>query len=181
MEEALKYRKEIDLPKVHATIAEWIEEFPLEWRRETRKRYLLEAIKTTKASLLNAVRMITKYDENKSVWDMFYVWWAEQYIESLSKKLKRLSWEAKVFVGSTDAISPEKIERACEFPIEDIIEVRGRMAVCPFHNDTNPSMDVKNNFYNCYTCGAHGSVIDLVMKLENLTFRQAVDKLSYGL
>lgn len=37
-------------------------------------------------------------------------------------------------------------------------------AICPFHNDTNPSMNVdpERNTYHCFACGAHGHAIDFV-------------------
>ena len=34
---------------------------------------------------------------------------------------------------------------------------RNGMARCPFHgDDVHPSMNVRNNFYYCHTCGEHG-------------------------
>ena len=51
---------------------------------------------------------------------------------------------------------------------------------CPFHNEKTPSMKVykdKGGFH-CFGCGAHGSVIDFVMMFFNLTFKDAVEKLS---
>jgi DNA primase catalytic core len=54
---------------------------------------------------------------------------------------------------------------------------------CPFHEDENPSFVVspEKNLFHCLGCDAAGSVIDLVMKLDGLDFRQAVDKLLPGL
>ena len=46
---------------------------------------------------------------------------------------------------------------------------RGGMAHCPFHgDDKHASMNVKNNFFYCHTCGAHGDVIGLVCRLFGL-------------
>ncbi|MBL4828260.1 MAG: toprim domain-containing protein [Spongiibacteraceae bacterium] len=47
---------------------------------------------------------------------------------------------------------------------------------CPFHEDKTPSLIIspKNNLFNCFGCGASGSVIDWVMKTERCTFRDAV-------
>lgn len=43
------------------------------------------------------------------------------------------------------------------------------------HEDRNPSMGfvIKNNTWKCYACGASGSVIDLVMEVNNLNFIDA--------
>lgn len=50
---------------------------------------------------------------------------------------------------------------------------------CPFHDEDEPSFIVtpSKNLFHCMGCDAGGSVIDLVMKLDGLTFRNAVDKL----
>ena len=33
-------------------------------------------------------------------------------------------------------------------------------ALCPFHNDRNPSLYVADDHYYCFACGEHGDVID---------------------
>ncbi len=35
-------------------------------------------------------------------------------------------------------------------------------ALCPFHNDRNPSLYVADDHYYCFACGEHGDVIDFV-------------------
>jgi len=49
----------------------------------------------------------------------------------------------------------------------------------PGHEDGQPSFVVtpRKNLFHCMGCDAAGSVIDLVMKLDGLTFREAVDQL----
>ena len=51
------------------------------------------------------------------------------------------------------------------------------MGICPFHNDTNPSLAVYEDNYYCYGCREHGDVIDWVVKRDNIGFKEAVDKL----
>ena len=84
----------------------------------------------------------------------------------------------KIHTGRLQGLSPEKIAKACEYPITDLIKTKNGYAVCPFHDDKTPSMDVRKNFYYCYGCGAHGNSIDLVRHLEGLTFPQAVERLT---
>jgi DNA primase len=50
---------------------------------------------------------------------------------------------------------------------------------CPFHNDKTPSCVItpKSNLFNCFGCGAGGSVIDWVMKTQGISFRHAVELL----
>jgi DNA primase len=50
------------------------------------------------------------------------------------------------------------------------------MACCPFHGEKTPSFSVnaaKELFY-CFGCGEKGSVFSFVMKIENLTFPEAI-------
>ena len=49
---------------------------------------------------------------------------------------------------------------------------------CPFHKgDDTPSLIIspKSNLFNCFGCGAAGSVIDWVMKTRGISFRHAVE------
>lgn len=58
----------------------------------------------------------------------------------------------------------------------------GYSGLCPFHNDTNPSLKVdrKNGrwLWHCFGCGAKGTVLDFVMQYEKISFPQAYTKLS---
>lgn len=54
---------------------------------------------------------------------------------------------------------------------------RRQMGCCPFHPDRSPSFEVNDQkgTYYCHGCGAGGDQITLLMKLEGMTFRQAVE------
>ena len=54
---------------------------------------------------------------------------------------------------------------------------RGGMAVCPFHNDKNPSMKVDRRFH-CFGCGADGDVIRFTSMLFNIQPGEAARKLA---
>ena len=54
---------------------------------------------------------------------------------------------------------------------------RNGMAVCPFHNDKNPSMEVDKRF-PCFACQADGDVIDFVSRLCGLPCKEAAMKLA---
>ncbi|CAN5340497.1 hypothetical protein BH11PLA2_BH11PLA2_37320 [soil metagenome] len=47
--------------------------------------------------------------------------------------------------------------------------------VCPFHNDTNPSLSIDRKFqnYKCWACGAHGDVFTFVEKYDKVNFIEA--------
>ena len=48
--------------------------------------------------------------------------------------------------------------------------------VCPFHDDTNPSMSVsrEKQIYRCFSCGASGNVFNFVMNYDHIDFREAI-------
>lgn len=49
---------------------------------------------------------------------------------------------------------------------------RNGMAVCPFHNDKNPSMKLDRRFH-CFGCQADGDVIDFVSRLQGIGSKEA--------
>jgi DNA primase len=53
-------------------------------------------------------------------------------------------------------------------------------AVCPFHNDSRPSLQVDPHYQNfkCWSCGKFGSVFDFVMGMEKVQFREALELLA---
>lgn len=56
-------------------------------------------------------------------------------------------------------------------------EFRG---LCPFHDDSNPSLHVvpHKGIYKCFACGAGGTAFDFVMNYHNMDFREALQYLA---
>ena len=56
----------------------------------------------------------------------------------------------------------------------------GFKAKCPFHKDDTPSMTVsaEKGLWHCFGCGEGGDVIGFVMKIERLSFIEAVRRLA---
>lgn len=72
-----------------------------------------------------------------------------------------------------------------ELSIEQVAQALGlsvnrHKALCPFHNDSNPSLtfSVRKNRYRCFVCGASGGPIDLVMNYLHKDFLSACKWLS---
>ncbi len=53
---------------------------------------------------------------------------------------------------------------------------RNYTALCPFHNDTNPSLMISSEkqIYKCFVCGAGGNVFTFLQQYQKLTFVEAV-------
>lgn len=54
---------------------------------------------------------------------------------------------------------------------------RAGQFICPFHNDHKPSASIKNNYFNCFVCGAGGDAITFTAKLHGLKNYDACKKL----
>jgi DNA primase len=52
--------------------------------------------------------------------------------------------------------------------------------LCPFHREKTPSFYInpEKQLWYCFGCGAGGDVFAFVQKAENLTFREALEKLA---
>lgn len=74
-------------------------------------------------------------------------------------------------------------------PIIDVIEELGydlephlygarpyHLMLCPFHDDHNPSLHVSvmTQRYRCWSCGAHGDVIQFVQDAMHVSFAEAL-------
>ncbi|QJC37345.1 DNA primase [Enterobacteriaceae endosymbiont of Donacia thalassina] len=62
------------------------------------------------------------------------------------------------------------------------LKKRGKnfFGICPFHLEKNPSFAVSSvkQLYHCFGCGAHGNIIDFVMKYDNLSFLESIESIA---
>lgn len=77
-------------------------------------------------------------------------------------------------------MQPTDINRLRGLPIEEVAKRLGvgisrHQALCPFHDDSHPSLHFseKRNTFKCFVCGAHGSSIDLAMRVLAKNFTEA--------
>lgn len=66
------------------------------------------------------------------------------------------------------------------YSMRDIVERygfhpnRAGFISCPFHSgDRSPSLKVYKNDFHCHACGANGDIFTFVMRMDNLTFKEA--------
>ena len=80
-----------------------------------------------------------------------------------------------------------QIQKLTDLPIESVasrlgLAVSRHKSLCPFHEDSHPSLtfDARHNRYRCFVCGEYGRTIDLVMKMQHLSFPDACKWLADG-
>lgn len=78
-----------------------------------------------------------------------------------------------------------EIQRIRDLNIERVAErlgldIKRHKALCCFHDDHNPSLyfNVRRNSFCCFSCGAHGGVIDLAMHILNKSFIETCEWLA---
>ena len=82
----------------------------------------------------------------------------------------------------------EAIKRGCS--LAEVVAARvGRLtpsgphaykALCPFHDDKNPSLlvDERDGHFHCFACKARGDVIDFVRRIDGLGFAETCERLA---
>lgn len=57
---------------------------------------------------------------------------------------------------------------------------KGYVGLCPFHDDTNPSMHVDEDkgLFHCFSCGAGGDIFGFYMRYNNLSFPETLSELA---
>ena len=76
-------------------------------------------------------------------------------------------------------ITPERVARAKEFPITELLDVKRGTTLCLWHDDHRPSMKVyPDNHVYCFSCARNADAIDVYMALNGVGFREAVRALA---
>ena len=57
---------------------------------------------------------------------------------------------------------------------------RNYFGLCPFHNEKSPSFSVSpdRQIFHCFGCGVGGNVYTFLMKIEGITFKEAIETLA---
>ncbi|WP_288988191.1 CHC2 zinc finger domain-containing protein [uncultured Pseudoalteromonas sp.] len=83
-----------------------------------------------------------------------------------------------------------KLDDLCDrLKIDTEIKGANKVALCPFHNDTKPSMRLYDDNpkggsqFHCFACNAHGNIFELVKQVQGVDFKESVKWLAdeYGI
>jgi len=146
-------------------IKELIEEQDSDWKKERKKDYAQQEINKLKAEQVI-------YEMNND--------WKE--VSKIRNKISQLAYYLNPI--QTNQITPLDILQAKQFPLNQIFrttrkETDREWCNCPFHQEKTASMCIymKENRFHCFGCGEHGDSIKAIMKLESLSYYEAIRRL----
>ena len=113
----------------------------------------------------------------------------DKLLQNYEKEIKKFHYQLTYLDGLSgrreaqpqgDTITPERIERAKQYPISDLLEFRRGTVRCIFHDDARPSLKYypKDNHVYCFSCCRHEDAIGVAMALWGLGFKEAVRRLA---
>lgn len=79
-----------------------------------------------------------------------------------------------------DVLNHADIVKIISSYINVVKKGRNYWAICPFHDDTNPSLSIspERKMFKCWVCGTAGSAISFVQKYEHISFPEALKKVA---
>lgn len=171
---------------------EWVDIFPevrahlplILRERERDAAELKEAIK----SKLRAVKDGTPVEKYRARLSILIAEGNElaQVMKDVARLKRQINYATGKWTSATRGrISEADIVRARAVPITRVLNLKERrsgkvvMAKCPLHPDKTPSFAVYgDNHFHCFGCSAHGDVITLIQKRDNVSFVDAVKRIN---
>lgn len=170
------------IKKMRINIKEFVQEIKNseeDWVRERRMEYLESVIKNLFNRMQILGSFVKEYPKDGEIL-------CGNKFKEVKKKYKRFFLEYASLRGDKkvgkEKITEDIIDRCREVDCAQFLDIKKRVggkswAICPFHQDTNPSLccyEEGKGFY-CFACNIGGDAITLVEKLYNMEFRDAVN------
>jgi DNA primase (bacterial type) len=133
-------------------------------------------------TLSEAWEFLDCYDDDKRREKMLEMLLDGEKVVELIKEAVKLQGEIIALRNGENekhGISEDEIERARQYPFENLIEFKRNMTRCPFHEDREPSMHLyrEQNRVHCFSCNRSWDTIQFLRERDGLTFREAVRRL----
>jgi len=142
-----------------------LREFCDKWRNTTKIEYGYWKHITTQIirnkGIMDAINMVLACAEELSDKEFIYIFYTkEPVIEKIKSNVKKGTGEFMDKINEKISI----IDKAKQYGLK----LRGNKCICPFHDDTNPSLIFypKTNTFHCFGCHAHGNLIDFVAQCK---------------
>ncbi len=147
----------------------------LQWAVSRRKEYLNQRIAELRSSQQSALQLFSGNNELSRFLLL-------DTLKLLGKEIKKHELELNFKnTKKGNRITQTDIERARAYPIENLLQnIKGGKTHCisGTHEDSHPSMDIRNGFVYCYSCGFQGDTIAVYMKINGVDFITAVKTLN---
>ncbi len=147
----------------------------IEWACKCRKAFLENRISCVKNQRLELISFLA----GSSPLDRGVI---KKYINDSRKAIENCEMRLRLLrpAKSKNRITDEMIQRAKQYPMSELLTtpIRGNVTNCIGHEDKNPSMNIKNNWAYCYSCGFRGDSISVYMRLNGVDFKTAVKNLN---
>lgn len=125
------------------------------------------------------------YKEPYDINDWFGEWWWEYCEENIEKLQKEVAFLTQKGYKKNIKNQADLLENAKQVKINQIVGVEdnGRdtqFIPCPLHIEKYPSLCIykKSNTWHCYGCQAGSDSVDMYMKLNNVSFQEAIKELN---
>lgn len=107
-------------------------------------------------------------NENEKIWN-------EVGLEMSREKEERL---IRKMTARNSAVGD--VDKAKEYPIEELLEFKHGFARCIFHQEKTPSMKLyrERNRAHCFSCNKSFDAIDVYRQINNCSFKEAINYLS---
>jgi hypothetical protein len=175
--ELLEDFKTTIMPKIQSMVGELKTDYPEDWQKERRTEYLksrMEDIIFKTFYLMNDYELLKGDNVDSRLFVGAQIVGAIKTIQKLQGEIIGMRKREPGKNGVTE----DEIRQARQYPWSQLVEVnRNGMAICPFHDDKDPSFSTKNNFGHCFGCQWSGDQIKFLMERDGLSFPDAVKRL----
>jgi hypothetical protein len=167
-------------PLVRKSITDLITETEKEWALEARKAYLVITIRDFERWLFfKHLQYVHTFMADQIVWARCLL----EEIGLLKECLADLTGKLRYLRPSEDRkageITDDMIQRAREYPIDQLIQFNRDFSKCFLHEDKTPSLHYHRgrNMAFCFSCKTSFDPIGVLMKRDGRTFPEAVKQL----